>query len=901
MDQQNKLSKTNIMKLAKNPTIAVLILLMLCSMLPVLLFQNYVLTVNAQSSTISSDMLQYEWPMATADLSQSYSSAGPAPDSFNIAWKTKIAGVTGAPVAFGGKVFVQTISRTYALDAATGDIVWELAGTGSLVKLDDTYMMKGTTCVEIADGSTVWAGPTGFAWNFYIDDLKMFVNNQYGWDLPITSEPPALAWNRTNDRYYGIETDRMPYSNGTLFMGTMDNFLIAIDVRTGNTLWATPTTAQFFYRGTYCDGKVIFGGLDNNMHAWNATTGELLWTCNPGTWYGQWASGAATAYGIIYEHNQDSYLYAINATTGAVIWKVKGPGIGYSGFVTVADGKVYSPMGEYQYRDFNTGEYAYSEYNCYDAYTGDLIWSVPLETGAGPSNHECIAYGNMYIIPIAGTPQKPGEWEYQSVSGMGSTLDEVWCISSEVKDWPMLLEDSAHTAEGAGPTNLALKWKFTADSSIQSSPAIVEGVAYFASTAGTIYAVDASTGGLKWSYAIGFLMKSSVAVANGKVYTGTDDGSVYCIDASNGNKLWQTNTGGVKINNLRGNWLAGASDQRASPVMFKSRVYAAALDGYLYCLNANSGAILWKYQTGGPIVATPAIDEDAIFVASCTPSPNGALYKLNLDGNLQWKKDIPYVLNASSASGWWLLAAPTVGNGIVFLRNGLRLCYGINATTGTTVWTYDGDYNPGTASQLGGVLQVNAMLYSNGKVYLTDYYSLTCLNAKNGSVIWTTWLSRENLSPGLAYAHNRIYTVTELGILYVLDATTGEKLSYYDSFESSQMRSAPSLYNGYVYVGANNWNLYCFGDSRVMSASSGQSSSPTPSPTVEPTPTPAFTTNPTATPTPESTTTPTPTASPSSTATQPTISGSNDIYIITAVVVIIVVIAIAAVLLRKRK
>ncbi|MCW4018249.1 MAG: PQQ-binding-like beta-propeller repeat protein [Candidatus Bathyarchaeota archaeon] len=419
-----------------------------------IVFPSFTINANAQTttSTIPSDLLQYEWTRDSSDNSLSFSSAGPAPDSFNIAWKAKIPGVSNAPMAFGGLVFVQGGGRTYALNGATGEIVWNISGGGALAKIDDTYMMKGTDCIKISDGSTVWTGPPGFTWTFYASDLKMLVCSRYGWNLPDPSQPPTLAWNRTGETYYGIEGERLPYADGKLFIGTTNNFVECINAKTGETLWVIPATSQFWYRGTYTEGKLIFGGLDNNMYAWDANTGKLLWTYNPGTWYGQWASAAASAYGLVFEHNQDTYLYAINATTGQLVWKAKGPGVGYSGLIVVGGGKVYSLMGEYQYRDFETGEYGHSEYNCYDALTGDLIWSAPIETGGGPFLHECIAYGNLYIIPIPGSPQKPGIWEYSS-----SSLDEVWCISSQTKDWSMFLSDAAHTGEGAGPTDLALK------------------------------------------------------------------------------------------------------------------------------------------------------------------------------------------------------------------------------------------------------------------------------------------------------------------------------------------------------------------------------------------------------------------------------------------------------------
>ncbi|MCW4018250.1 MAG: PQQ-binding-like beta-propeller repeat protein [Candidatus Bathyarchaeota archaeon] len=426
---------------------------------------------------------------------------------------------------------------------------------------------------------------------------------------------------------------------------------------------------------------------------------------------------------------------------------------------------------------------------------------------------------------------------------------------------------------------------------MQSSPAIADGTAYFASMAGTIYAVDSETGAAKWQYSIGFPLKSSVAVANGKVVTGSDDGSVYCLDSATGNKLWQTDTGGIKINpKIATIGLNGASDVRASPTVYNDKVYVGALDGNLYCLDMKTGVVSWKYQTGGPILAAVTIADNAIYVPSSTDSPNGTFYKLDLSGNLIWKKSVPYVLDLTPGAGYWLFTTPTYADGVVFLRNAFRLNYAINATTGDTIWTYDGQYNPGTPSQLGGVMQINAMVYSYGKLYFNDFYGITCLDAKNGSVIWTTWLSRENLAQGLAYSYGRIYTVSELGALYVLDALTGDKISVSTDFGFSQIRSAPSLYSGNLYVGANDWNLRCFGEARVMGDTQ-------PSPTI---------TQPTTNPSPLPLASSTPVQASVSSLPSQAVAPSSSVeptttYIAIAVAVVAIVAVAAALVLRRRK
>jgi eukaryotic-like serine/threonine-protein kinase len=801
--------------------------------------------VKAQTTSVPSNMLQYEWTSPAASPTRSFFGSGPGPNAPNFQWKVKIPAVVGDMVAFNGLVFVQSIVNfapgasvgtvnIYALDGATGNVVWIAKGlTGGLrgaaiTKIDNTYMVAGNRGIKIADGSIVWAGPAGFNYAVstvngagYIPDLKMFVTETYGWNLPDPSKPPTLAWNLTDQQ--DTAAGFCLAGDGKVFIGTGDYMVKAYDIKTGNLLWKTPTTSAFLYGASYVNGKVIQGGLDNNMRAWDANTGKLLWTYNPQTFYGQWASSSGYAYGMIYEHNQDTYLYAINATTGQLVWRQKGPGIGYSNTLSISDGKVYIQMGEKEYRDFATGEFASSEYDCFDAYTGKLLWTLPMENGA-PFNSQCAAYGNLYVIPTVST-QVPGVWTY--VFGGVGTLGEVWCISSQVTDWSMFMADPSHSGEGAGPTNLALKWKFETGAPVVSTATCVNGVAYFGSMDNKIYAVNANTGAKIWSFTTGYHVLSSVAVFGNKVITGADDGYIYGIDKDTGTQIWKTFAGGV-TNNLLG---IGYTQIRSSPAVLNGRVYVGSLDGNLYCINGDNGNVIWKFMGVSPCVifASPTISDNAIYFSSTRGGyrigwgpavTNGDFYKLDLNGNVIWHKEIPYVLDKTFANGNFLFASATVAPdlGLVFLRNGYRLNYAFNVTTGDNIWTYDGKYNPGTPFQLGGAPQVDAFLYKYGLLYANDYYGVTCRNASSGQEVWFTYLSRELNNQGITYAYGRIYVATEAGVLYVLDALNGGKYSYVE-FGNQQMHSSPVPYNGNLYIGAPDWNLYCFGDARLMAAS----------------------------------------------------------------------------------
>ncbi|WP_456370159.1 outer membrane protein assembly factor BamB family protein, partial [Geoglobus sp.] len=80
-------------------------------------------------------------------------------------------------------------------------------------------------------------------------------------------------------------------------------------------------------------------------------------------------------------------------------------------------------------------------------------------------------------------------------------------------------------------------WNFTALhsasawESIASSPAVADGVVYFATNTanGTVFALNATTGQLIWSHGTDNYIMSSPFVDNGKLYIGADDGNLYIL------------------------------------------------------------------------------------------------------------------------------------------------------------------------------------------------------------------------------------------------------------------------------------------------------------------------------------------------------------------------------------
>jgi outer membrane protein assembly factor BamB len=752
---------------------------------------------NANVTSETDNLLQYEWPQLQGNPSFTRFSAGPAPEAPDMLWKMNITGIQSSIVAFNGKVFVVTLTAVFALDRTTGSIIWNTtlpqSDWLSVYKIDDAHMVVGNSCLDPETGSILWesanfsarTGPL-FTYNVYSPEEKLFytlVNSTvYAWDFSDPSQPPTVAW-ETYVSGSNLAGSGIQYGDGKVFPGSYEPHQVALDAKTGDVLWDTETKSSMLFSGSYYEGRFFRGGShDNLLYCFNASNGDILWEYNPHTEDGYFCVGPAVAYGMVYELNRDGYLYALDIDTGEVVWKYEGPGpLMFPGTPTVADGKIYATTGQTASYANYTSE---SEFACLDAYTGQPLWKLPIEAFA-PRESVAVAYGNLYLIPADVTTMVDSESgdEY-------STINQVWAIGTA--SWPMWRHDPAHSAIGqSGPANLTLRWKYTTNGAVTSSPSIVDGRVYVGSQDKNIYCLDARLGSFIWNFSTNSRLESSPAVVDGKVYVGPDDGNVYCLDAYNGSLIWEHNAGGYIEPDF-----ASSVILRSSPIVVNGRVYVGSQDTNVYCFDANTGDINWTYKTEGYITSSPAVADGAVYIISQEPD-SGALYKLDAnDGGLIWKKALPYQL--TFMGGTDMHASPTVGDGMVFASSNTQEYYGINAATGDIEWTYRDE----TALEF----IVCSTIYKDGLLFLIDKFSIVCVDATNGHAIWSTYLGEElYVSP--SYADNKLYVVTDQRSVYVLNATDGDKLGYFGT--SSNSWSAPSIYEGKVYVGSEDWNLYC--------------------------------------------------------------------------------------------
>jgi len=109
-------------------------------------------------------------------------------------------------------------------------------------------------------------------------------------------------------------------------------------------------------------------------------------------------------------------------------------------------------------------------------------------------------------------------------------------------DWPTFRHDAARSGGATTtvePTDLKESWETTLGGKL-SSPVVADGKLFIASIdAHTVHALDAATGKPAWSFTSGGRVDSPPTIWQGRALFGSADGYVYCLRASDGQLVWR--------------------------------------------------------------------------------------------------------------------------------------------------------------------------------------------------------------------------------------------------------------------------------------------------------------------------------------------------------------------------
>ncbi len=171
--------------------------------------------------------------------------------------------------------------------------------------------------------------------------------------------------------------------------------------------------------------------------------------------------------------------------------------------------------------------------------------------------------------------------------------------------WPQFRGTPSLTglSSSSVPATLKRAWIWEGGESIDSSPAIVDGVVFVGTGTGELVALALADGALKWRYKAGeSIGESSPAVAGGRAFIGDLEGTVHAVDGQTGKGLWTFKT---------------RSEIKSSPIVAGEMVLIGSYDGGLYALDASDGKERWTLKTENYVHGTPSLVEGVAYFAGC--------------------------------------------------------------------------------------------------------------------------------------------------------------------------------------------------------------------------------------------------------------------------------------------
>jgi outer membrane protein assembly factor BamB len=322
---------------------------------------------------------------------------------------------------------------------------------------------------------------------------------------------------------------------------------------------------------------------------------------------------------------------------------------------------------------------------------------------------------------------------------------------------------------------------------------------YFGSDDGNVYAVDVTTGRQKWKYATGGPVPASPAVAGGMVYFPSYDGRFYAVDALEGRLRWKFATGGERRFEAKG--LHGMQPKNqtipdpydvflSSPVVTEDTVYFGSGDGNLYALDARSGDLRWKFQTGDVVHASPAYAGGTLYFGSW----DSFFYAVDAaTGKEKWRfhgGEDPFIHNQVGFQ-----SSPAVADGVVYTGCRDSNVYALDAATGKEKWRFNNE----------GSWVISSPAVAGNKVFFatSDSSLFYAVGATDGKAVFKQD-TKAFVFSSPAVAGDVVYLGVLNGTLEARDRDTGKLLWDFQTEASRQNRgwvltadrkfNAPMLY-----------------------------------------------------------------------------------------------------------
>jgi outer membrane protein assembly factor BamB len=227
----------------------------------------------------------------------------------HVIWKFQTTGaIWGSPAVYQDTVFVGSDDGAlYAVAATTGEQRWAFK-TGGIV--------RSHPAIDAAAGALYFTSDDGYAYALQLQDGKPLWRADIGNSTERSVR--AIIGSSPSPIGYDYLQSSPVVADGSIFIGSADSKVYALQADTGTLIWSFRTGAKVRATPTVVDGVLYVGSWDTSMYALDAHSGALRWQTPIG---GQIQTTALVHGNLVYAASRKASVVALEAATGELVWE----------------------------------------------------------------------------------------------------------------------------------------------------------------------------------------------------------------------------------------------------------------------------------------------------------------------------------------------------------------------------------------------------------------------------------------------------------------------------------------------------------------------------------------------------------------------------------------------------
>ncbi len=445
------------------------------------------------------------------------------------------------------------------LDAATGRTIRTYDGTKTT---EEAITSDGVLFLLVTDSPVKWKDfrPK----STYIWDPKERANADWAWDekerriMAVQADTGKVLWQKAQR----VTPLTLAADSGYIYFHDGQN-VVCLDRTSGRQKWISepadrrsPILTGYAPTLVVYEDVVLFSGGKGAITAFSAQTGEKLWSAKQARAGHNSPEDLLVIDGLVWSGaiagGRDSGIFTgVDLHTGQ-IKKEFPPDIDIYWFhhrchrSKATDRYILTSRTGIEFVDLDSEHWTTNHW-----VRGACLYGIMPSNGlVYAPQHPCACYiesklfGFNALAPVSTSREVPKEVPDADRLERGPAygkVDNLQPPTENPEDWPTYRHDAARSGFTKTPVPAELKRSWQQDLGGKlSSVVIADGKLFVASIdTHTVYALDESSGKILWNYTTGGRVDSPPTIYQGRVLFGSADGWVYCLAASNGALVWR--------------------------------------------------------------------------------------------------------------------------------------------------------------------------------------------------------------------------------------------------------------------------------------------------------------------------------------------------------------------------